>query len=155
MELARWQILKCSVCDSVMEVLDACSLELICCGRPMAILQEQDASASAEEHTLIVEETQRGLHVHVGDDEHPMDEVHHIRWIELVAGRRHLRHRLSPREHPSATFDIDPADGIVRAYCNRHGLWRSEFTRDELLVARFRAARRARVFDACQCADDE
>lgn len=60
----------------------------------------------------------------MGSVAHPMEEAHHIEWIELIVGDRVLRQHLSPGDAPTATFAADAAPAVARAYCNLHGHWK-------------------------------
>ena len=55
-----------------------------------------------------------------------MEDDHYIEWIELLAGEQVLRKELAPGNEPAALFAGVSADAVsARAYCNKHGLWKS------------------------------
>jgi superoxide reductase len=54
-----------------------------------------------------------------------MEEKHYIEWIELLAGGQVLRQHLAPGDKPEAVFLTSADKASARAYCNLHGLWRS------------------------------
>lgn len=118
-------IRKCSICDTVVEVLDECGPELICCGRQMRILSEHSTSPERDAHILLIEPGAGGTVVKVGVHGHDTSESHHIAWIEVLAGGKCLRQFLQAGDEPCVCFDI-PAEQITsgRCYCNVHGLWR-------------------------------
>ena len=67
--------------------------------------------------------------VDIGSVLHPMSPEHSILWVYLETNLGGQRKNLSPKDEPRATFKL--ADGetplAVYAYCNLHGLWKSEF----------------------------
>jgi len=79
-----------------------------------------------EKHVPVIEKTEDGIKVKVGSVPHPMQEDHHIEWIELIADGRAYRQFLSPGEEPEAVFSIEAQSITAREYCNLHGLWKSE-----------------------------
>ncbi|MEA3508812.1 MAG: desulfoferrodoxin family protein, partial [Synergistota bacterium] len=63
--------------------------------------------------------------VKVGSVPHPMEEKHHIEWIEIQADGKAYRQFLEPGEPAEAVFDVKAPDIKARECCNIHGLWRS------------------------------
>ena len=122
------RLYRCPVCDTVVEVLDRVGIELVCCGPAMIPLRPRTARTDAERHLPTIRPGGEGLTVVVGAErEHPMDEGHHIEWIEVSFDSKCFRHFLRPGQKPQAAFEIDPCDRevAIQAYCNVHGLWRS------------------------------
>ena len=64
--------------------------------------------------------------VKVGSVPHPMEENHHIEWIELIAGGKSCRKFLKPGKKPEVYFEIKAETVSAREYCNIHGLWKSK-----------------------------
>ena len=62
--------------------------------------------------------------VEVGSVTHPMEEKHYIEWIALVSDKSVDIRYLNPGEAPKAEFEGN--SGVVYAYCNLHGLWKTE-----------------------------
>lgn len=119
------QVFKCGVCGNIVEVLHASAGELVCCGQPMNALVENTVDASKEKHVPTLEKIPGGYKVAVGAVAHPMEEKHYIEWIELVADGVSYFAFLKPGAAPQATFLLDAATVMARAYCNLHGLWRA------------------------------
>lgn len=122
------QIYKCDVCGNIVEVLHAGNGELSCCGQPMKLMKEDSTDGAVEKHVPVIEKTDTGYHVKVGSAAHPMTEAHSIEWIELITpdGKVYTQF-LKPDEKPEAVFDNIKADSVsARAYCNLHGLWKSD-----------------------------
>jgi len=119
------QIYKCEICGNIVEVLHPGVGQLVCCGVPMKLLEENTVDAATEKHVPVIEKTEKGVKVRVGSVEHPMEEKHYIEWIEVIADRKVYRKFLKPGDAPEAEFCIE-AEGIVaREHCNLHGLWKS------------------------------
>ncbi|MBN1882580.1 MAG: desulfoferrodoxin [Deltaproteobacteria bacterium] len=121
----RLQIYKCEVCGNIVEVLHQGKGELVCCGEPMVLFEENTVDAAKEKHVPVKESKAGGVKVKVGDVAHPMEEKHYIEWIEVidesgVAYRKFLK----PGEEPQAVFDGLDAQVTAREYCNLHGLWK-------------------------------
>lgn len=117
----RLQVYKCELCGNVVEVLHSGSGELVCCGQPMVILEEQTADPSTEKHVPVIE----GSKVKVGSVPHPMKEEHYIEWIEIVSEDKICRTFLKPGDDPSALFESFEPE-YAREYCNVHSLWKGE-----------------------------
>ena len=120
------EIYKCPICGNVVEILYAGGGQLVCCGKPMILQKENaDDKASKEKHVPILEKTKDGFKVKVGTVEHPMLPEHYIQWIELIADGNSFKKFLKPGEKPEAEFCIKAKQVSARAYCNLHGLWKS------------------------------
>lgn len=119
------QIFKCEICGNIVEVLEVGGGELICCGKPMKLLTENEVDASLEKHVPIIERNSEGVIVKIGNVEHPMTKEHFIEWIEIITDKGIGRKYLKPGEKPEAKFPIKSEIIYVRAYCNLHGLWKS------------------------------
>jgi len=120
------QIYKCEVCGNIVEMVHAGAGQLVCCGKPMVLQEENVVDASREKHVPVVEKGASGVTVKVGSVPHPMEEKHYIEWIEVASGNQTLQHFLKPGDNPEAAFCVDASAGpsSVRAYCNIHGLWK-------------------------------
>ena len=54
-----------------------------------------------------------------------MDENHYIEWIEISTDKGESKKFLKPGDKPEAAFPVK-REVKARAYCNLHGLWKSE-----------------------------
>jgi superoxide reductase len=122
---ARLEVYKCEMCGNIVEVLHGGAGQLVCCGEPMVHLDEQTADAATEKHVPVMEETEHGIKVKVGSVPHPMQDEHHIEWIEVIADGKAYRQFLEPGGVPEATFCVDSKVEALREYCNVHGLWKA------------------------------
>ncbi len=119
------QVYRCNVCGNIVEVLHTGKGELVCCGQPMELLKEKTADIGLEKHVPVVESTDKGTKVKVGDVPHPMEEKHYIEWVEVIADSGSCRQFLKPGDKPEANFDIKAKRVTAREYCNIHGLWKT------------------------------
>lgn len=116
----------CSICGNVIEVVNTGASALVCCNKPMNILQAGTTDASLEKHVPVIEAVSEGIKVKVGSAAHPMEEKHFIRFIEVLTKQQVLRAELEPGQAPEATFLVAEDEVIeVREYCNIHGLWKT------------------------------
>ena len=121
----RLEVYKCEVCGNMVEVLHGGAGQLVCCNQPMTAMKENTVDASLEKHVPVIEATADGFKVKVGAIAHPMEEAHHIEWIELIADSRAYRQFLSPGAAPEAFFAVKAEKVTAREYCNLHGLWKA------------------------------
>ena len=118
------QVYKCEICGNIVEMLHEGAGQLVCCGQPTKLYEENTVDAAKEKHVPLVEKTDDGFKVSVGSIAHPMVEEHYIEWIEIIADGKAYRQFLKPGQMPEAVFAIDAEQVTVREYCNLHGLWK-------------------------------
>ena len=118
------QIYKCNVCGNIVEVLHQGAGELVCCGQPMELKNENPEDAAEEKHVPVIEKTEKGFLVKVGEVAHPMEADHYIEWIEVIADGKVYRKFLNPGDKPEAEFCIKAETVSAREYCNLHGHWK-------------------------------
>ncbi len=119
-------IFKCELCGNVVELLHVGAGELVCCGQPMTLMEEQNADSATEKHVPVIEKKDGGLLVKVGSIPHPMIEKHYIEWIQLIIDGKNCRQFLKPGDAPEAFFAEVGEDVSAREYRNIHGLRRAE-----------------------------
>jgi superoxide reductase len=119
----KMEIYKCNVCGNIVEVLHEGVGELVCCGQPMELLKEKKEDVGQEKHVPVIEKMDGKIVVKVGSVPHPMEEKHHIEWVQVTADGTAYRKFLNPGEEPKAEFDITATKVEAREYCNIHGLW--------------------------------
>ena len=91
----------------------------------MKLMKENTVDAAKEKHVPVIEKKQEGYLIKVGSVEHPMEEKHHIEWIELIIEDKAYRQFLRPGQRPEAFFNITAENVSAREYCNLHGLWKA------------------------------
>jgi superoxide reductase len=119
------QVYKCDICGNIVEMLHPGKGQLVCCGQPMAFLEEKTADVGKEKHVPVIERTLTGVLVKVGSVPHPMEEKHYIEWVEIIGDGTVQRKCLKPGMKPESTFETKAQNPRAREYCNVHGLWRS------------------------------
>jgi superoxide reductase len=121
------EIYRCNVCGNVVEVLYTGVGELVCCGKPMQLLEEKTQDEFKEKHVPIVKIEGKNIHIDVGSVPHPMEEKHYIGLIELRRnGAVIASASLKPGDRPAAEFCLGDTSGITaRIWCNIHGVWKS------------------------------
>ena len=122
-------IYKCEVCGNVVSVIEANAGELVCCGKPMTLLEEKTKEQEGnEKHVPIIEIDGNKVTVKVGSVPHPMEEKHYIELIQLIKdGNVVIGKRLKPGDEPKAEFYLEDTENLkARILCNVHGLWASE-----------------------------
>jgi superoxide reductase len=120
------EIYKCEICGNIVESIHAGGGTLVCCGKDMNLLEAKSTDNGMEKHVPVVEKTETGFKVKVGDIDHPMENDHFIEWIELVANGKSYRKYLKPGDAPEAEFLVEANEYTVREYCNLHGLWQTK-----------------------------
>ena len=121
----RLEVYKCMVCGNIVEVMHEGVGQLVCCGQPMKLMQENTVDASLEKHMPVIERTADGIKVKVGSIPHPMEEKHYIEWIQVLVDGKACRKFLKPGDLPEAEFPTKAEKIEAREYCNLHGLWKT------------------------------
>ncbi|MBD3388334.1 MAG: desulfoferrodoxin [Candidatus Altiarchaeales archaeon] len=121
----RGEVYKCNVCGNIVEVLIVGGGELVCCEKPMELLEEKTEDEGNEKHVPVIEKTEDGVKVKVGSVPHPMEEKHHIQFIEVHSDGMIHRRYLKAGDKPEADFILSSEVQKAREYCNIHGLWGS------------------------------
>ena len=123
----RGDVFLCKDCGAVVEVLEKSCCVPNCCGKPMVLQVPNTVDAAKEKHVPFVEKSATGgVLVKVGSVAHPMAEDHYIMWVQIETPDRMGRHYFAPGDAPEFEFKCAYEAGIVvKAYCNKHGLWQT------------------------------
>ena len=117
----------CAHCGNIVEMVHDVGVKPFCCGVKMEELIPNTVEASGEKHIPAVKVGDGFVEVNVGTVDHPMVDVHWIEWVQLVTDRGSARKYLNPGEAPSVKFLLGEEKPLaVYAYCNLHGLWKTE-----------------------------
>ena len=117
----------CEKCGNIVEKHENSGVPVVCCGQKMTELVAGTVEASREKHIPVVEVGEGVVTVTVGSVLHPMTEEHLISWVYLETDRGSQKKLLSASDSPVVKFalaDEKPVD--VYAWCNLHGLWKTE-----------------------------
>jgi len=121
------ELYQCEICGNIVEIVHEGAPALVCCGKPMVKLKAKTEDKGEEKHVPVVEETDKGIKVKIGSIEHPMEEKHYIKFIEVLTEKEIMRVELRPGEAPEAKYRIPKLDILeVREFCNIHGLWKNK-----------------------------
>ena len=84
--------------------------------------------ASVEKHIPVVTLEDGAVTVNVGAVDHPMVDVHYIEWVWLETDKGGQLRKLLPGSEPNVSFVLQDEEKplAVYAYCNLHGLWKTE-----------------------------
>ena len=118
----------CKHCGNLVGLINDGKAPMTCCGEHMAELVANTTDAAQEKHVPIATVSGNLVHVKVGSVAHPMLAEHYIEWIYLETTHGGQRKALKPGDAPEAGFALVDGDKpvAVYAYCNLHGLWKSE-----------------------------
>ena len=118
----------CEHCGTLVEMVHNAGVPMMCCGKKMKELEPGVVEASHEKHIPVASVEGNVVSVAVGSVEHPMAEEHSILWVSLLTDKGVHRKNLEVGKAPVASFSlVDEKPLAVYAYCNLHGLWKSEF----------------------------
>jgi len=117
----------CEHCGNLIGVIHNAGVPMMCCGQKMTAIEPGTVDASREKHLPVVNVEGNTVTVTVGSVAHPMSEEHSILWVYLQTSKGGQRKCLSVDEEPSVRFAlIDEEPVAVYAYCNLHGLWKTD-----------------------------
>ncbi|MGN0960692.1 MAG: desulfoferrodoxin family protein [Christensenellales bacterium] len=122
------KFLKCEKCNTILGCVDGNSSSVVCCGDLVKELVPNTVEASGEKHMPIFEVSGNTVNVMVGSVLHPMSQEHHIAWVAIETAEGFQRKQLDNNGEPKVSFALTDGDHLkaVYAYCNLHGLWKSE-----------------------------
>ena len=117
----------CEHCGNIVGVIHDAGVPMMCCGQKMTQLIPGTVEASVEKHLPVVTADGDKVKVEIGSVAHPMAEEHSILWVYLQTDKGGQRKNLAVGEAPSVEFALcDEKPVAVYAYCNLHGLWKTE-----------------------------
>ncbi len=117
----------CRHCGNLIGMINDAGVPVMCCGQKMEALVPNTTEAAGEKHLPVVTVADGKVCVNVGEVDHPMTEEHYIQWIYVETENGGQRKAFKPSDAPKAAFCIGDDKAIaVYAYCNLHGLWKTE-----------------------------
>ncbi|MEG1501062.1 MAG: desulfoferrodoxin family protein [Clostridiales bacterium] len=122
------RFLICKHCGNIVGLIHNAGVKIQCCGQAMEELIPNTTEASQEKHLPVAEIKNNLVKVQIGSQPHPMTEEHHIEWVYLQSTQGGQRKCLASQGKPEVVFALtenDKAEAIY-AYCNLHGLWKTE-----------------------------
>ena len=123
----RQKFFICKKCGNIVGVIQTDGTPLVCCNEPMTELIPNTVEASTEKHLPAVTVSGDRIDVQIGSVPHPMEAEHSITFVYLETERGGQRKCLNVGEAPKQSFVLsDDKPVAVFAYCNLHGLWKTE-----------------------------
>lgn len=121
---------RCEKCGNIILMIKDSGVNPDCCGSPMTLIEPNTADTTSEKHLPIINQKGIRVFVQVGIARHPMTEEHYIEWIILQTSKGAYARVLDPSKSPEATFTVSPDEDVCAAYayCNVHGLWRTDYS---------------------------
>ena len=117
----------CSRCGNLVGMINESGVPLMCCGQKMDELVPNTVEASGEKHIPAVKLGDGVVEVNVGSVDHPMAPEHFIEWVYVETENGGYRKELRPDSAPHVEFELGEDKPVaVYAYCNLHGLWKTE-----------------------------
>ena len=117
----------CEHCGNMVGMIHDAGVPMMCCGQKMTKLEPNTVEAAVEKHLPVVTVEGDTVKAVVGEVAHPMTEEHSIQWLYLQTDRGGQRKSILPGEAPEVTFALNGEKPVaVYAYCNLHGLWKTE-----------------------------
>ena len=117
----------CKHCGNIVGLIHNAGVPLVCCGEKMSELVPNTTEAATEKHLPVVEMDGNIVKVSVGSVEHPSTEEHYIAGVYLETAHGGQRKAIKPGDKPEVSFALQDDELIaVYAYCNLHGLWKTE-----------------------------
>ena len=117
----------CEHCGNLVQVINDARVPMICCGQKMTKLEAGVVEVSHEKHIPVVKVEGNTVVVEIGSVAHPMTAEHSIEWVYLQTEAGGQRKDLTPNDAPAVSFALQGEKPVaVYAYCNLHGLWKTE-----------------------------
>ena len=117
----------CKHCGNMIGLIEDRGVPLVCCGEDMTELIANTTEASVEKHLPSVTVSGDSVNVQIGSVPHPMEEGHHISFVYVETEIGGQRKCLKLGEDPKLRFCFaDDKPVAVYAYCNLHGMWKTE-----------------------------
>jgi superoxide reductase len=117
----------CETCGNLVDAIHSSGVPMKCCGKNMTALEPGTVEASHEKHVPVVRVEGNTVTVEIGSVAHPMTAEHSIQWVYLQTNRGGQRKCLEVGAAPEVTFALSEEEPVaVFAYCNLHGLWKTE-----------------------------
>lgn len=117
----------CNHCGNIITYIKNNDVQVTCCGEKVQELTPNTKDAAAEKHLPVVSQEGNTVSVKVGDIFHPMTDEHSIQWICIQTTKGIQIKYLEPDSLPEINFMLCEDEILVSvfAYCNLHGLWKT------------------------------
>lgn len=120
----------CNTCGNMMFAAIASGIIPYCCGKEMSLLKPNTTDGDGEKHLPVVTFiSAHRMNIKIGSQPHPMTDKHNIRFICLETDRGCLIRYLDTDDPPEVDICFTGKPFAVYAYCNIHGLWRTDISK--------------------------
>lgn len=117
----------CKHCGNLVGLILNKGVPLVCCGEEMAELIPNTVDASVEKHVPVVTVKDNIVSVDIGSTPHPMTQEHHIEWVYIETEKGGQRKSYFNDNIAHVEFSlVDDKVVAAFAFCNLHGLWKTE-----------------------------
>lgn len=117
----------CNSCGNLMFAAIASGVIPHCCGEEMTLLKPNTTDGNHDKHVPVV--TFPSAHtakIKIGTEPHPMTQQHSIRFVCVETTVGCVMRYLNADDPPEACLRFSGKPLAVYAYCNLHGLWRTD-----------------------------
>lgn len=122
----------CETCGNLMIAAIASGVIPYCCDDEMTLLTPNTSDGNKEKHVPVVTFTsEHSLKVNIGSEPHPMTPNHNIRFVCLLTTVGGIIRYLNDDAPPEVCIRFNGKPIAVYAYCNIHGLWRTDVLEQE------------------------
>lgn len=144
---------KCSHCGKIIAVVKESGVPVMCCGTAMNEIIAGSVDAAKEKHLPVVSVDGNKVVVTVGSVEHPMTAEHSIEWVSIKTKQGNQRKVFAVGSKPQVVFAICEDDELeaVYAYCNLHGLWKTEFAQKSACATEKKVVLANGDYIVCNC----
>lgn len=117
----------CNHCGNMVGLINNAGVPLVCCGEEMTELIPNTTDAAVEKHVPVIKVVGNKVIIEIGSAPHPMTEEHYIGWVYIETEKGGQRKELQSGSKPYVEFALTEDDTFesAYAYCNLHGLWKS------------------------------
>ena len=137
----------CENCGNIVEVIQGTGAPA-----PFKVIEPGTVEASHEKHIPVVTVEGNKVKVVVGEVEHPMIEEHSILWVYLETDKGSQRKELAVGSAPVVTFALEDEKPLaVYAYCNLHGLWKTEIKEEPVCDLKPVDSKAKENYIVCKC----
>ena len=117
----------CEHCGNLIGLIINSGVPMMCCGEKMKEIVPNTVEASTEKHLPVAALSNDKINVKVGSVPHPMEDGHHISFVYVETQKGGQRKNLKTGDTPELNFTFtDDKPIAVYAYCNLHGLWKTD-----------------------------
>lgn len=118
------KVFKCNKCSNIVAMIEGNEQLLKCCGESLNEILVRNGDGEVK-HKPVMQVEDNQVYIKVGEEQHPMDEEHYIKWILVVGTSYSKLLKFNPGELPECVVPYE--NGLQAfAYCNKHSLWKNE-----------------------------